>query len=65
MKTILTPGRVIHVKIFLFYVITEMSGCLKPNFGTESSGLWPHKTGVCLIEVHLHVNSIGVNEKAC
>ena len=23
--------------------------------GTETSGLWPHKTGACLIEVHLHV----------
>ena len=26
-----------------------MSGCLKPI-----SGLWSHKTGACLIEVHLH-----------
>ena len=40
-----------HCKIFL-YVIGEMSG-------TETSGLWPHKTGACLIEVHLHVKSIG------
>ena len=36
-----------------------MSGCLKPKIGTETSGLWPHKTGACLIEVHLHVKSIG------
>ena len=48
-----------HVKIFHFYLIEEMSGCLKPKIGTETSGLWPHKTGACLIEVHLHVKSIG------
>ena len=32
---------------------------LKAKIGTETSGLWPHKTGACLIEVHLHVKSIG------
>ena len=39
----------------VFLVVDEMSGCLKRNLGTETSGLWPHKTGACLIEVHLHV----------
>ena len=42
------------IKIFPFLVDDEMSGCLK-----QTSGLWPHKTGACLIEVHLHVKSIG------
>ena len=51
MKTILTPDRVL---ILPFYVTDEMSGCL-----TLNSGLWPHKTCACLIEVHLHVKSIG------
>ena len=49
----------IHVKTFLFCAIDEMSGCLKPKLGQKLSGLWPHKTGACLIEVHLHVKSIG------
>ena len=50
-KNILTPDKSlnIHVKIFLFYVIDEMSGCLKKaKTGTETSGLWPHKTGASL-----------------
>ena len=46
-------------KCFFLYVIYEMSGCLKAEIGTETSGLWPGKTGACLIEVHLHVKSIG------
>ena len=31
----------------------------KAKIGTETSGLWSHKTGACSIEVHLHVKSIG------
>ena len=41
---------------------------LKAKFGTEISGLWSHKTGACLIEVHLHVKCIGGGggiESAC
>ena len=35
-KTILTPGSLsTHVKIFLFYAIDEMSGCLKPKLGQK------------------------------
>ena len=34
--TILTPGRVeISMKYFCFYVINEMSGCLKPKLGQK------------------------------
>ena len=36
---------------------------LKAKIGAETSGLWPHKTGACLIEVHLHVKSIGGKRK--
>ena len=46
--------------LFLFYLIDEMSEWpLKAKIGTETSGLWPRKTGACLKEVHLHVKSIG------
>ena len=38
----------IHVKICIFYVIDEMSGCLKPKLGQKLVA-----SGACLIEVHL------------
>ena len=49
------------------------SGRCEDNFDTWLSlnnhvKIWPHKTGACLIEVHLHVKSIGGlggNESAC
>ena len=42
-----------------FFFMQLMKWLLKAKIGTETSGLWPHKTGACLIEVHLHVKSIG------
>ena len=50
----------IHVKICIFYVIDEMSGCLKPKLGQKLVA-----SGACLIEVHFHVKSIEGNESAC
>ena len=44
-----------------FYVTDEMNGCLMTKTGREK---WPHKTGACLTEVHLHVKSAGGHETA-
>ena len=41
----------------IFAVISVISVVISVNRLT-ASGLWPHKTGACIIEVYLHVKSI-------
>ena len=45
-----------------------MRGCLKPKLGQElvaPGHMRLLSKGACLIEIHLHVKSIGGNESAC
>ena len=49
----------------LFLQNLQHKWMLKDKIGTESSGHWPRKAGACLIQVHLHVKSVGGHKRAC
>ena len=40
---------------YIYSHMQHLYFALRDKNETESSGFWPHKTGACLIEVHLHV----------